>query len=87
MPSETILAHLLVVKTSVATPPIAGRSGIWRINVEQDGRVLALKSFGGMNGNGWLTPGERVDLAYRLQRDTWRSEGFAFVLEAVRRAA
>jgi len=77
---------IFATRVRVATPPIAGRSGIWRINVEQDGRVLPVKSFGGMNGNGWLIPGERVDLAYRLQRDTWRSEGFAFVLEAVRRA-
>ena len=77
---------IFATRVRVATPPIAGRSGIWRINVEQDGRVLPLKSFDGMNGNGWLIPGERVDLAYRLQRDTWRSEGFAFVLEAVRRA-
>jgi single-stranded-DNA-specific exonuclease len=77
---------IFATRVRVATPPIAGRSGTWRINVEQGGRVLPLKSFGAMNGNGWLTPGERVDLAYRLQRDTWRSEGFAFVLEAVRRA-
>jgi single-stranded-DNA-specific exonuclease len=78
---------IFATRVRVATPLIAGRSGIWRINVEQDGRVFPLKNFGGTNGNGWLTPGERVDLAYRLQRDTWRSEGFAFVLEAVRRAA
>jgi single-stranded-DNA-specific exonuclease len=78
---------IFATRVRVATPPIAGRSGIWRINVEQDGRVFPLKGFGGTNGNGWLTTGERVDLAYRLQGDTWRSEGFAFVLEAVRRAA
>lgn len=78
---------IFATRVRVATPPIAGRSGIWRINVEQDGRVFPFKDFGGTTGNGWLTPGERVDLAYRLQCDTWRSEGFAFVLEAVRRAA
>lgn len=78
---------IFATRVRVATPPIAGRSGIWRINVEQDGRVFPLKDFGGTNGNGWLTPGERVDLAYRLQHDAWRPEGFAFVLEAVRRAA
>ncbi len=78
---------VFATRVRVATPPIAGRSGIWRINVEQDGRVFPFKDFGRTNGNGWLTPGERIDLAYRLQRDTWRSEGFAFVLEAVRRAA
>ena len=78
---------IFATRVRVATPAIAGRSGIWRINLEQDGRAFPFKDFGGTSRNGWLTPGERVDLAYRLQHDTWRSEGFAFVLEAVRRAA
>jgi single-stranded-DNA-specific exonuclease len=77
---------IFATRVRVATPAIAGRSGIRRINLEQDGRLFPVKDFGGTKGSDWLTPGEHIDLAYRLQRDTWRSEGFAFVLEAVRRA-
>jgi len=43
---------IFATRVRVATPAIAGRSGIWRINFEQDGRIFPFKDFSGRNGNG-----------------------------------
>ena len=76
---------IFAARVRATTPLIAVSSTTWRLNVEQDGRIYQMKHFGRGADCGRPTPGERMDAAYRLEADRWRSEGFTFVLEAVRR--
>ena len=75
---------IFATRVRVMTPPILTSTAMCRMNVEQDGRIHQVKDFGGGIFRTTLAPGDRIDLAYRLQRDCWRHDGFCFVLEGVR---
>lgn len=75
---------IFATRVRVMTPPILTSTAMCRMNVEQDGRIHQLKDFGVGIFRTTLAPGDRIDLAYRLQRDCWRHDGFCFVLEGVR---
>jgi len=77
-------APIFATSVRVAAPLIAVSSTIWRLNVEQDGRIHQMKYFGRGTKCGRPVPGERMEVAYRLEPDSWRSAGFALVLEAWR---
>ena len=77
-------APIFATSVRVAAPLIAVSSTTWRLNVEQDGRIYQMKYFGRGTKCGRPVPGERMDVAYRLEPDSWRSAGFALVLEAWR---
>jgi len=75
---------IFATRVRVTTPPILTSTATCRMNVEQDGRIHQVKDFGGGILRTPLAPGDRIDLAYRLQRDCWQHDGFCFVLEGVR---
>ena len=77
-------APIFATSVRVAAPLIALSSTTWRLNVEQDGRIHQMKYFGRGTKCGRPVPGERMEVAYRLEPDSWRSAGFAIVLEAWR---
>lgn len=77
-------APIFATSVRVTAPLIAVSSTTWRLNVEQDGRIYQMKYSGRGTKCGRPGPGERMDVAYRLEPDRWRSGGFALVLEAWR---
>ena len=75
---------IFATRARVMTPPILTSAAMCRMNVEQDGRIHQLKYVGGGIFGTTLAPGDRIDLAYRLQRDCWRHDGFSLAAEAMR---
>jgi len=77
---------IFATRVQVQTAPVFIRNWISKFRVSQNGVVYDIKHLGTDQGLCAL-PGERVDLAYSLQSDTWTREGFSFVLEGLRNAA
>ncbi len=77
---------VFATRVQVEAAPVSITPWVWRMRVRQRDHLYEVKKFGSGDAGIGLEPGMGIDLAYTLQPDNWRREGFAAVLEAVRSA-
>jgi single-stranded-DNA-specific exonuclease len=75
---------IFATRVRIESPPVFVSSSVSKTRVQQNGRIFEVKQFGAGGDGIEMQPGTQVDMAYRLLSDTWRREGFAIVLEALR---
>ena len=76
---------IFATRVQVETAPVFITNSICKLRVRQNGVAYDIKHFGSSQAPR-AQPGDRMDLAYCLESDGWRREGFSFVLEALRSA-
>lgn len=78
-------APLLAVRdVEIVAPPLQMKGKHIKLTVRQDGRLLNLKGWNLAERYGQLRAGERWDLAFQLEQDSW--DGWAPILRALRPA-
>jgi single-stranded-DNA-specific exonuclease len=77
---------VFATRVEVEAAPVSVTQWVWRMRVRQSGRLYEVRKFGSNDAGIELEPGRRIDMAYSLQPDSWRREGFAVALEAARPA-
>jgi len=77
---------VFATRVQAESSPVSINRWVTRIRVQQNDRNFEVKHFGRGALAMRVDPGDRIDLAYSLQPDNWKREGFSIVLEAVRHA-
>jgi single-stranded-DNA-specific exonuclease len=78
-------APLLALRgAQIAAPPVVMKGKHLKLAVRQEGRMLQLKAWGMAERYGQLSAGDRVDVAFRLEHDSW--DGWAAVVAGLRAA-
>jgi single-stranded-DNA-specific exonuclease len=75
---------VFATRVQVEAAPVSITPWVWRMRVRQSGRLYEVRNFGSNDCGIELEPGKRIDMAYSLQPDSWKREGFVVALEAVR---
>ncbi len=78
-------APLLAMRDAeILAPPVVMKGKHLKMTVRQGGRMLNLKAWGMAERYGHLRAGERVDVAFRLEQDSW--DGWAAIVAGLRSA-
>ncbi|MDX2268689.1 MAG: single-stranded-DNA-specific exonuclease RecJ [Bryobacter sp.] len=78
-------APLLAMRDAeIAAPPVVLKGKHLKLSVRQNGRMLTLKAWGMAEDWASLAAGDRIDIAFRLEADSW--DGWAAVVAGLRRS-
>jgi single-stranded-DNA-specific exonuclease len=78
-------APLLAVRNvEVIAPPVLMKGKHIKLSVRQEGRMLTLKGWNLAERYGKMAAGERWDIAFRLEHDSW--DGWAATIQALQPA-